>query len=204
MPEEKPNNYAGPKKETEGPPKLEAVATPITIKKSIGRRIAEAFTGDDAKTLGEHLLFDVFIPAAKTMIIELTTQGIERAMYGDTRPRSGRRVGYTNYNAVSSRPSSRFRDEPTSRPAITARGKAVHNFDEIILGTREEAQQVLDGLIDYLEQFDFATVSTLYDLVGITGSFQDDLWGWSNLARASVRPVRGGYILDLPRTEPAS
>ena len=32
-----------------------------------------------------------------------------------------------------------------------------------------------------------------------TKTYTDQKWGWSDLALASVRGVRGGYILDLPR-----
>lgn len=204
MPDEKPPNYSGNTSKDREKPKdgtasrrPEAVAKPVVIKKNIGRRIIESFTGDDVQSVGSYLLFEVFIPAAKQMIIDATTQGIERVLMGESRPRTSR-IGYTNYNSLSSRSRS---GHPETR-SISPRGKSTHNFKEIVLETRSEAQDVLDGLVDYLDQFDFAPVSTLYDLVGITGSFTDDQWGWSNLRDASIRPNRGGgYVLDLPKTE---
>ena len=44
-----------------------------------------------------------------------------------------------------------------------------------------------------------ATIGDLYDLVGMTGDFTDNKWGWDNLSRASTTRVRDGYILVLPR-----
>lgn len=79
--------------------------------------------------------------------------------------------------------------------------QATHNFDEIILESRAEAETVLERLIDTIDTFDVATVSDLYDLVGISGSFVDSQWGWTDLRDASLRRVRDGYLLNLPKTD---
>lgn len=78
----------------------------------------------------------------------------------------------------------------------------MHDFSDIILASRADAEEVLDRLRDLVSQYDVATVNDLYDLVGLTGEFTDDKWGWTDLRTASVRVVRGGYLLNLPRTQP--
>ena len=45
-----------------------------------------------------------------------------------------------------------------------------------------------------------ATVADLYELVGVTGEYTDNKYGWDSLGSASVTRVRGGYLVDLPRT----
>lgn len=183
----------------------------VQRKKGLGRKIAETFTGDDARTVGEFVIFDVIVPASKAMISDAVSQGIERMLFGDVRrrPNGGPRVGtpshHTAYTAFS-RPTSsspgRAFEPDGPRRSMTRRARATHDFDEIVLPSRGEAELVLDKLSDILAAYDVVTVSDLYDLVGITGSFTDDKWGWFNLRDASFTRVRDGYLLDLPKTEP--
>lgn len=77
--------------------------------------------------------------------------------------------------------------------------RATHNFDEIILPTRREAEEVLNFLFDLLTRYDTVSISDLYELVGETGQFTDEKWGWNDLTGASVTRVRDGYLLNLPR-----
>jgi hypothetical protein len=177
--------------------KLEGVSA-VKQKAPLGPRLRAAFTGDDARSIGDYLLFDVALPAIKTTLFDIISGGANRALFG---PNSGIRQnnnrGRINYNQISN--SSGSRDEPR---ILSARDKATHNFDNIILGTRQEAELVLSTLIDTVERYDFAVISDLYDLVGVTGSFADDKWGWFDLRGSNIVPVRGGFILQLPTTQP--
>jgi hypothetical protein len=49
--------------------------------------------------------------------------------------------------------------------------------------------------------FDYgqASISDLYELVGITANFTDNKWGWTDLRSSSVSRARDGYLLNLPR-----
>jgi hypothetical protein len=84
---------------------------------------------------------------------------------------------------------------------ISARTRAHHEFDDLILATRGEAEDVLDQMHELIDLYDQATVADLYSLVGIPGPYTDNTWGWYDLSNASVRHVRGGYMLVLPRTQ---
>lgn len=185
-------------------PKVEqiTVGTAIQRKKPLGRRIAETFTGDDARSVGHYVLFEVLLPAAKSMFLDALTQGGERMLYGESRRSSAARsgTGYTSYNRMH---SSAIPDPRSSaRREISSRARATHNFDEVVLATRGEAESVLDALGAIIDSYDMATVTDLYDLVGITGSFTDDKWGWFDLRGARTVQVRNGYLLDLPQTQP--
>lgn len=212
IPNYKPNSHKtrGDSKSEERAekPKVEKVisGTATKRKKSLGSKVKETFTGDDAGTVGEYILFDVVIPAAKSMISDAVSQGIERMLFGDIRrrPNGGPRVGtnYTSYNRVSSSGGSPGRAfEPDGpRRSMTRKARATHDFDEIVLGSRGEAEQVIERLTDLVSTYDVATVSDLYDMVGITGSFTDDKWGWYDLREAQVTRIREGYLLSLPKT----
>ena len=183
-------------------------------KKSLGRRFKETFVGGDTKGVVNYIVVDVFIPAAKDMFADAGVQFIERMIFGEARSRrprggwgpSGGSNNWTPYNRYSSSgsggssPWSR-RNEP--RREITSRARETHDFDEIILQSRGEAEDVLDGLRNLIEQYDSAGVDDLYHMTNIRSTFVDEKWGWTNLRGARVERVRGGgYLLSLPNPEP--
>lgn len=168
-------------------------------KPTLSSRISSSFVAEDSGSVGQYIIMDVLLPAAKNMISDAISQGIDRLLFGDSRPRrSESRPGYTSYNRVSSRPTNNYE----ARREISRQDRANHNFGQIILETRGEAEDVIDRLRDLISNFQEAKVADLYDLIGLTGTFTDDRWGWTDLRDAKVRPVRGGYLLILPPTEP--
>lgn len=178
----------------------------VRRKKPLGKRFTETFVGGDTSSVWDYVVFDVLVPAAKDMFADAVSQGVERMIFGEARStsrRTGRRPGdpHISYNRYS---SSRRPGPPDdrSRHNLSRRARASHDFDEIILATRVEADEVLDRLFDLVSKYESATVADLYDLVGITGSYTDDKWGWFDLRGAGVTRVRNGYLLDLPKPEP--
>lgn len=206
-----PSNTHKDKEEsaTDDREKLPQITTEAGVprKKTLGRKFKEAVTGDDARSVVNYVFFDVVVPAAKNMFMDAINEGLSRALWGDAR--RGRSIiggssgtnNYVPYNKLGSNPQ-RVASTSTGR-SISQQGRATHNFDEIVLSSRGEAEVVLATLLDRIQKYQVATVSDLYDLVGITGSFQDDAWGWTNLAGSTIdRAGREGYLLSLPRPEP--
>jgi hypothetical protein len=165
-----------------------------TRKRGLREKFGEAFLSEDSNTVVSYVLMDVLVPAFKSMVSDAVSQGIERILFGDSRPRHApTRSGYTNYTRYSDR---------TDRRDLSRKARATHDFNDVILESRGEAEDVLDRLRDLISQYEVATVNDLYDLTGLTGEFTDDKWGWYDLRSASVRSIRGGYLLNLPRTQP--
>lgn len=188
--------------------KLEKVVTGKVKrqKRGFGKRIAETFLEDDTKSVGSYILYDVLIPAAKDLISDMISGAVDMALFGERRRGSrvfrDRDKSYTNYNSVSykgrqmsGRPDRNDRD-------ISRTARARHDFDEIILETRGEAEDVLSHLVDLTIDYGMATVADLYELVDIESNFTDNKYGWTDLRNASVSRVRGGYLINLPRTQP--
>jgi len=185
----------------------------IKKKKSVGKRAVETFFGDDFESVKDFVIQDVLIQAAKSMICDMVGWGgaAEMLLFGDKRggsryyrgrdtKQTSHRVNYGSYSSTST--NDRTRD---ARREMSRTSKTRHDFDEIVLETRGEAEEVLERLVDLTIDYDFASVADLYDLVGITPEFTDDKWGWADLSTASVgrvRGSRGGYIINLPRTQP--
>lgn len=178
----------------------------VRKKRSLGKRIRETFMGGDAKGAWAYIVGDVLIPAARDMIVDASTQGVERVVFGESRSssrRGGSRSagpnGYVPYNRPSAFRSGGAREEPRN---MSRRARATHDFDEIILASRVEADAVLDQLSYLIEKYETATVADLYEMVNLAKNFTDDKWGWSNMENASVSRVRNGYLLNLPAPEP--
>ena len=131
------------------------------------------------------------------MISDATKEATDRLLFGsDSRrvSKSRDREGtYTPYGKM-------YNNGPSRAPQrdLSSRARSQHDFDEIILGSRGEAEEVLDQLGVLVDDYGHAKVSDLYSMVGITGSYIDDRWGWTDLRSATTSRVRQGYLLDLP------
>jgi hypothetical protein len=64
------------------------------------------------------------------------------------------------------------------------------------------ANEVINCLVDLIQDYGQATVSDLYDLVGITGNFTDNKYGWTDLRSATATRIHEGYMLNLPKPIP--
>lgn len=173
--------------------------TAVKRKKPLGKKFAETFLGDDLESVSSYIIHDVLIPAAKSTISDMVQGGIEMLLFGEKQGSRTRRDGnrsYVSYNSYSSRrPDTR----DSGRREVSSRNRAKHNFDEIVLDSRGEAEEVLSCLVDMVIDYGEATVADLYDMVGVTGNFTDNKYGWTDLSSASVSRVREGYLLNLPK-----
>jgi hypothetical protein len=176
-------------------------------KKPLGKRFMETFVGGDAKSVAQYVVMDVIVPSLKDTIADVVSQGVERMIFGEARSssrRTGNRPGiasgFVNYNRFSQAGDRGRREDPRSQ--LSQRARAVHNFDEVVLSTRAEAEEVIEGLFELVSKYEQATVADLYDLIGETSHFTDQNHGWRDIRGAGVVRVTNGYLLDLPRTEP--
>ena len=173
--------------------------TAVERKEPLRKKFLQAYAGDSAQSVGQYLLMDVIVPGTKNIISDMVTQGIHRLLYGGSRPvqngvRSSVGGGYGRYFNGGANNQSQQSQQPVVRQAQQNQG-----FGEIILQTRPDAELVIDSLRELIEAYGNAKGANLYSLVGITGNFTDQSYGWTNLQRAGVIPIREGFLLDLPQ-----
>lgn len=176
----------------------------ITKKKSLGRKFADTFFGENVSDVKGYIITDVVIPAVKDIISDVVTGSIEMLLFGERRGRSGSRSGvrsgsYTSYSSYSYSGTARN----TSRAGSSGRTSRVsrYSIEDVILESRGEAEDVLGNMIDAIKDYGAVSVADLYDMVGIPGAFTDNAWGWFDLGNATVRRIREGYLLVLPKVE---
>lgn len=170
-----------------------------TKKKSEIRKFADVFIAEDVSSVKSYIIGEVLIPAAKKALSDIVTNGIDMILYGSTgvskrRNGSGSRASYSSYYDRDRRSD---RDDRYSRISRTS-----YSYDDIILDNRGEAEEVLAGMDALLEQYQLVSVADLNELVGISGNYTDNRYGWTDLRSASIVRVRDGYMLKLPRAMP--
>lgn len=169
-------------------------------KQGLGKQFKKTFIGGDARTTVSYVFFSVMLPAAQDMFLNTMTEGLERYIRGDRGSRRPRpmssgysNLGHVDYNRMSRTPPAR-QMSPQSRQS--------HNFGDIHVESRIEANNVLDGMYSLLSKYEVVTVADLYALTGISGTHVDHKWGWTDLRGSSVRRTRAGdHILDFPDPE---
>lgn len=180
--------------------KIEKVVTGVvkTKKKSKISQAMDNFISEDAKNVKSYVLGEVLIPAIKKAISDIVTDGIDIILYGETRGKNRRstadRVSYRSYYDDRG-----GRNRMNERQAIMA---GSYSYDDIILSTRGEAEDVLSRMDELIETYGLVRVADLYDLVGITGNYTDNKYGWMNIRNAEIIRVRDGYMIKMPRAVP--
>lgn len=173
----------------------------IQKKKPIHKRFAERFFGQDIPDLKEYMADEILIPGVKNLlgsIVDGIGNGfmdfLNMAIFGTVQRRGGiSSRPYTSYGSYYSGNSRRDTRRPTPN---TVHPKKM--FDDLIFETRADADKVLRSLFDVLEAYGRVSVADLNQLLGVTGQWSDNNWGWDNLAGADIRRERDGYLLSLP------
>jgi hypothetical protein len=206
---DEPMDYAGnaKKNKVEKPDKPEkaverVISGPVVVKKkSIGEKVKDLFIEADFKNVARYVVYEVLLPAARNTIVDASTKGIERMMYGESAIRRksygiGPRITYNS-------PINRGYREGIPRTTPPPPPRASHHArEEFILSSREEAELVLERMTDIIDNYETVSVADLNDLVGFPTSHIDNKWGWQDLTDVQVRQIRDGYLIDLPQPEP--
>ena len=165
-------------------------------KKNELQKVAGAIISEDAKSVKSYILMDVLVPAIKDAIEDIVTNGIRMLLRGDT---SARRSGpsggisHISYNKAYDRRDRSSLDRP----------RGVMDFDDLILPTRYEAEEVLRSLDDLIETYRIVSVADMYEAAGIRDfEYTARNYGWKDIRRAEVVHVRNGYWLKMPNVSP--
>lgn len=174
---------------------------PKRRKRSLGKQFRETFVAGDPRSAAAYVVFDVLLPAARDMIWETGSEYLRSIMFGENRRRGTTppQTGPTGYVTYNRPPGHRM---ASAQRVLSRNARSRHDFDEIVIDERIEAEKVIDDLFEVVSRYGVASVADLYELVGITGTHTDNKWGWTNLRGAGVSRVRGGYLLDLPQPQP--
>lgn len=166
-------------------------------KRTFTQSIAKSFLSDETRNVGSYIINDVLVPAAKNLIQEMITSGIEMVLFGETSGRSRSRGKDRDKSVVSYSNFYKDRDERERRPARSRRDR--FDLNDIYFRYGDEADEVLGEMCDRLEEYEEVTVADYFELAGIDGATHvHHKWGWKNLSKAYCTHTREGYTIVLP------
>jgi hypothetical protein len=177
--------------------KIEKVATGKvkTKKKSGANKLSDVFVTEDISSVKDYILYEVLLPAAKKTLSEIVSNGIDMLLYGETKSKSksrGSKVSYSKY----------YDDREDDYRRSSRRRSLGYDYEDVILESRREAEEVLNRMDDLIESYGVVSVADLYDLVGVAGKYTDNKYGWTNLRDAGIERTRDGYLIVFPRVKP--
>lgn len=179
----------------------------VVKQKSLGTKFKDVFFGGDFKATMRYVAADVVLPAIRDIIVNTTTEGIKRAVYGENNMRrsGGMMSNYrpkTNYSSISSpfRPDPRgnvFMPDQAPRRVMSARKE----MNDVIVASRSDAEHILERMLDCIDQYESVTLADLYAMLGMPSSHVDNKWGWTYIKDAQIQQVQEGYSIRLPDLE---
>lgn len=194
MEEFKPNSHKSKELTPVPEKKVEKIVkgTVKSKKKNGIDRLKDNFISEDAANIKTYVVMDVLIPAVKKAICDIVKNGVDMILYGESGRSNRRPSEYVSYDR-------RYLDRGDPRFYKADRARIGYSYDDIILETRGEAEDVLARMDELIEIYGMVSVADLYDLVGITGNYTDNKYGWTNIRNAEPVHVRDGYMLRLPK-----
>lgn len=161
-------------------------------KKSGLQKITNVLVPEDVDDVKSYIFEDIVVPAVKDIILDAVRAFL--GVNGNSRGKSSSasKVSYRKY----------YDDRERRDNGSGNRTRSGYEYDDIILDNRGEAEDVLSRMDELIATYGVVSVADFYDLVGITGNYTDNKYGWSDIRNASVVRVRDGYMIKLPKALP--
>ena len=179
------------------PKQIRKVADAKVRKQGFLRRLGKSIIEDSIESAKEKAFDEIVVPGFKTLIFDTVNEIMGVMLFKDS--------GYGGRRSGGSRQGDRtsyrdYYDRKNRRGGKNDRRESSFEPDDIILDTRQKANEVLDELDWAIHKYGQASVADLYDAVGVTSDWTDNRYGWTSLRGATIRPVREGFLLVMPRT----
>lgn len=187
-----------PLEETTPKQKREKVVTGGVKKKK--RSFRDLFIAEDIENVGEYVIRDVVIPSIKKLIRDTICNGTDALLYSNGSGPSSNKGGST-----ISRPAYRkaFQSEQTTNNR-SQNNRASSLYADIIFENRSDAEEILHIMDEVSDEYGFASIGDLYDLVGWETASTYNNYGWTRagVKEAKIQRVSEGFLLKFPRPIP--
>lgn len=154
-------------------------------KKNCLQKIANVFVPEDVDAVKSYIFEDIVVPAVRAFL------GVSGNSRGG-RSSTSSKISYRKY----------YDDRDRRDSGNVSRTRTGYDYDDIILESRGEAEYVLERMDELIATYQVVSVADFYDLVGVSGNYTDNKYGWTDIRNASVIRVRDGYMIKLPKALP--
>lgn len=155
-------------------------------------KLGSIFLAGDVEDVKEYIIEDVLIPTIKRAFYDIICNGMGM-MLGERNPNKGNQSSRVSYRSYYDRPDERKSRNNSNQSRLN------YGYKDLIFDNRGDAEVVLEQMFELLDRYDAVSIADLFDLAGESSNYTDNKYGWTNLEDARVQPVRGGYIIQLPR-----
>lgn len=162
-------------------------------KKSGLQKITNIFIPEDVDDVKSYIIEDVVVPAVKDVILDTVKACLGVSGNPKGKSSASSRISYRKY----------YDDRDRRDSGYTRTTRSGYEYDDVIIDNRGEAEDVLSRMDELIATYGLVSVADFYDLVGITGNYTDNKYGWTDIRSATViRAGRDGYMIKLPKALP--
>lgn len=169
----------------------------ISQKKTPWGTFVENFMQGDADDIKNWFIDDILIPGIKNTILDaLGMLFFKDSRREYTRGQSGydrERVSYNSYYKSDRRRDNYEREERKSKKI---------DYKNIVLKDKEKAKRVVDEMYQRIDDYDQVSIAEMLDSMELTGSYNDNNWGWTSKKDIGIRRVSNGWLIDVADAEP--
>jgi len=173
-------------------------------KKPIGTKFREVFLGADFKGITSVVIQNVLIPGARDLFFDAVTKGAGRMAYGENARRpSGSAFGgfgssMKSYATAVQRTPGPVQTMPFGSTMFQQQTPQQSALEDYVLTQREDADVLIETMNERLQMFGEISVYDVKKMLGLSVAHTDIKWGWTNLRGAQIKPVREGWLIQLP------
>lgn len=197
MEEYKPNSNLS--KEQEDKRVKRVVSGPVKVKKKTGlTKFTDVFAMEDSRTVADFVIKKVLIPALKKLAYDVVMNGLNMKFFGEPSSTSSStpkipasKVSFGSYYDYTKRSIDEYSSQSIA-----------YDFENVIIPDKEEAKDVLRSMYECLGEYGVVRVADFYEMVGITGPYTANRYGWTSIRKPPLLEVNGGYLINLSRPMP--
>lgn len=165
----------------------------------IGRKaglggLVRSFFEEDLRSVGEYVLTDVVVPKAKTLLVDAVNSGVNMLVNGrGSASQSAVPASRVSYHEIGKQKAAREEPMRTSR---------MLGYNDVFVPRREDAENVIAQLEDFLDEYGSVSVGQFYEATGMTTDQTCYEYGWHDLRDAGYVRVKDGWQFRMPPVRP--
>lgn len=168
---------------------ISVIATPSRVKIRRSGGLA-----NEVRKIGNSLFETIVIPALRGIVGDFFHSGIDMVMFRNDSVGSshGRHTSYNKRYKTRQKP---WQQNRAPRQNVQQTEEV---FEDIFFDERQEAEQVLGRMMEFVHEYGQATVGDLYNMCGLSPNYIHENWEWHDLHRCRVQYSTNGYVIDFP------
>ena len=169
-------------------------------KDSTAKKAVKSMIKVDGHQIKDFVFGEVLIPTLKDAVYKIITNGLSMVLFdrvdGPRESRSGlsgTRISYSGYYRGDNPPRESRSDRYSRRESFVPDGQIVYT-------TRQEAEDIIDGMADIIDQYGQVSIADMYDLSDVSAPPHTyNRYGWRTTRDFYTRHTADGWVIVTPR-----